>query len=110
MRLQSLSDLVEDYLAARRHLGFNVERHGWLLRNFARFTDRIGYHGPITVDLALHWVMASCPGEPLRAERRLSAVRQFARHRDLCAPSRVQTGSFLMKGCARSPTWRSSPC
>lgn len=80
MRRRSFFGLVDDYLAMRRNLGFDVERHQWLLRDFARFTDRIRYHGPITVDLALRWAISSCPGEPVRAERRLSAVRQFARH------------------------------
>jgi integrase len=80
MRRRSYFDLVDDYLAMRRNLGFDVDRHRWLLRDFARFTNRNRYHGPITVDLALQWAMSSCPGEPLRAERRLSAVRQFARH------------------------------
>ena len=80
MRRRSFFDLVEDYLAMRRDLGFNVERHRWLLRDFARFTKRTKYHGPLTVDLALRWAMSSCPGQPIRAERRLSVVRQFARH------------------------------
>jgi integrase len=80
MRRRSFFALVDDYLAMRRNLGFDVERHRWLLRDFARFTDRIRYHGPITADLARRWAMSSCPGEPVRAERRLSAIRQFARH------------------------------
>jgi hypothetical protein len=48
MRRRSYFGLVGDYLAMRRNLGFDVERHRWLLRDFARFTDRIRYHGPIT--------------------------------------------------------------
>ncbi len=80
MRRRSFFALVDDYLAMRRSLGFDVERHRWLLRDFARFTDRIKYHGPITVDLARRWALSSCPGQPVRAERRLSAIRQFARH------------------------------
>jgi len=80
MKRRNFFDLVEAYLAMRRDLGFDIERHRWLLRNFARFTDRTRYHGPITVDLALRWAMSSCPGQPTRAERRLSAVRQFARY------------------------------
>jgi integrase len=87
MRRRSFFGLVEDYLATRRDLGFDVERHQWLLWNFARFTDRIRYHGPITVELALRWAMSSCPGQPVRAERRLSAVRQFARHLSSLEPA-----------------------
>lgn len=80
MRRRSFSGLVDDFLAMRRNLGFDIGRHRWLLRDFARFTDRIRYHGPLTVDLARRWAMSSCPGEPVRAERRLSVIRQFARH------------------------------
>jgi hypothetical protein len=45
--------LVEEYLTLRRDHGFDVERHGWLLRDFARFANRIEHHGPIAVDLAV---------------------------------------------------------
>lgn len=72
--------LVDDYLAMRRDLGFDVENQRWLLQDFARFIDRIKHRGPITVDLAVRWAVSPCPGEPARAERRLWAVRQFARH------------------------------
>jgi len=87
MKRHNFSVLVEDYLATRRSLGFDVQRHQWLLWNFARFTDRIRYHGPITVELALRWAVSSCPGQPVRAERRLSAVRQFARYLSSLEPS-----------------------
>ena len=73
--------LVDDYLALRRSLGFDVEKLCWLLRDFARYTERIEHRGPITVDLAVQWALSSGPGDPARAERRLWAVRQFARHR-----------------------------
>ncbi len=72
--------LVRDYLAMRRNLGFSVERIRWLLRDFARFIGRIGHRGPITVDLAMRWALSSRSPDPARAERRLWAVRQFARH------------------------------
>lgn len=77
----SLLAFVDDYLALRRGLGFDVEKLRWLLRDFARYAERVGHHGPITVDLAVRWALSSCSGNPVRAERRLWAVRQFARHR-----------------------------
>jgi len=73
--------LVDDYLALRRSLGFGIERLRWLLRDFVRYTERIEHRGPITIDLAVQWALSSCPGDPACAERRLWAVRQFARHR-----------------------------
>jgi len=80
MRPPNFFALVEDYLAMRRNLGFDVERLRWLLRDFARFIGRIEHRGPITVDLATRWALSSRSPDPARAERRLWAVRQFARH------------------------------
>lgn len=80
MRPPNFFALVEDYLAMRRNLGFDVERLRWLLRDFARFLGRIEHRGPITVDLATRWALSSRSPDPARAERRLWAVRQFARH------------------------------
>src|SRR5439155_22576168 len=77
----SLLALVDDYLVLRHSLAFDVEKLRWRLRDFARYTERIEHRGPITVDLAVQWALSSCPGDPARAERRLGAVRQFARHR-----------------------------
>jgi integrase len=79
--------LVEDYLALRRDMGFDIEQLGWLLRNFARYTERTEHRGPLTVDLAVRWALSSGPGDPARGERRLWAVRQFARHRAAFDPA-----------------------
>lgn len=80
MTRPSFLALVNDYLAMRHNLGFHVETQRWLLYSFARFLDRIEYRGPIKVDLAVRWALSPCPGDPARAERRLRAVRQLARH------------------------------
>lgn len=72
--------LVDDYLTMRHNLGFRVETQRWLLHSFVHFLDRIEYRGPIKVDLAARWALSPCPGDPARAERRLWAVRQLARH------------------------------
>jgi integrase len=79
--------LVEDYLALRRNLGFDVEQLGWLLRNFARYTEQTEHRGSLTVDLAVRWALSSSAGDPVRAERHLWAVRQFARHRATFDPA-----------------------
>ena len=41
--------LVDDYLIARRGLGFSLETPEWLLRDFASHADRIGHSGPLTI-------------------------------------------------------------
>jgi integrase len=82
-----LSDLIDDYLDLRRRLGFDPDGLRWRLRDFARHADRIGHTGPITIALATGWALASSAGHPARAERRLGAVRAFARHRAAFDPA-----------------------
>ncbi len=87
MRPRNWLDLVDEYLAARRDLGFDVETLRSLLRDFARYMVRIEHRGPITVDLAVRWTLSSRAGDPARGERRLWAVRQFARYRVVFDPT-----------------------
>ena len=77
---------VDDFLAMRVELGFGVENQRWLLRDFARYAEQVGHRGPVSVDLAVRWALLSQPGDPARAERRLGAVRQFAKHRVIFEP------------------------
>jgi len=51
--------LVDEYLAFRRGLGFELESSSWLLHDFARYADRIGHRGPITVALVVNWAQRS---------------------------------------------------
>jgi integrase len=78
---------VDEYLALRRGLGFDLETPRWMLLDFARYADRIGHQGPVTIDLAVHWALSSRSSDPAQATRRLSAVRQFARHRAVFDPA-----------------------
>ncbi len=87
MRSPSFFALVDEYLAVRRDLGFDVETLRWLLRDFARYTVRIEHRGSITIDLAVQWALSSRSGDAARAERRLWAVRQFARYRAIFDPA-----------------------
>ena len=86
MMPSSMRDQVDDYLAMRSELGFDVEGQRWLLRDFIRYAERVDHRGPISIDLAVGWALSSCPGDPARAERRLGAVRQLARHRVVFDP------------------------
>jgi len=80
-------DLVDEYLVYRRGLGFDLESPRWLLRDFARHADRIGHRGAVTIDLAVQWALSSRSSDPVQAARRLSVVRQFARHRAVVDPA-----------------------
>ena len=79
--------LVDDYLTARRGLGFDLETAEGLLRDFASHADRIGHSGPVTIALAVQWARASRSSNPAQAARRLAVVRQFARYRALFDPA-----------------------
>jgi integrase len=79
--------LVEDYLAYRRGLGFALQTPAWMLRDFARYADRVGQRGPLTTELAVSWALASRLSDPAQAARRFAAVRQFARYLVLLDPA-----------------------
>jgi integrase len=79
--------LGEEYLSVRRGLGFALEQPSYLLRDFARYADTIGHHGPLTTELVVRWAQASRSSDPAQAIRRLGAVRQFARYRALLDPA-----------------------
>ena len=83
----SFLDQVEDYLAYRRELGFDLESPQWLLLDFARHAERVGHQGPITINLAVQWSMATRSTDPAQPARRLSTLRQFARHRQVFDPA-----------------------
>lgn len=77
---------VEDYLSMRAALGFNVENHRWLLRDFVSYAKRVGHRGPMTIDLAVSWAISPCAGDAARGERALGAIRQFGKHRQAFEP------------------------
>jgi hypothetical protein len=83
----SFLHMVEEYIAFRNGLGFDLETSRWMLLDFARYADRIGHQGPVTIDLAVHWALSSRSSDPAQAARRLAAVRQFLRHRSTFDPA-----------------------
>jgi integrase len=74
---------VEEYLALRRGLGFDRETPAWYLRSLARYAEQVGHRGPITVDLATRWALATRSKDPAQAARRLKSIRPFIQHRAL---------------------------
>ena len=81
MNQTSMLALVEQYLACRRSLGFQLRIEGQLLLQFGRWGDEIGHTGPLTVDLALRWARLPAETTSLYQARRLEIVRCFARYR-----------------------------
>jgi integrase len=72
--------LAKEYLAYRRQLGYELRHVGRLLLQFARYADRNGQQGHLTIQLAIRW--AKLPRKAPRSywARRLSLVRGFAEH------------------------------
>ena len=72
--MSRLAELVEEYLAVRRSVGFKLDQEGRDLPRFARFLAAQGAKR-ITTALALSWA-----GQKPSAARRLAEVRIFARY------------------------------
>lgn len=87
MKPPTFLEQVDDYLAFKRGLGFELKSRSWMLRDFGRYADRTGHHGPVTVDLAVRWALSTRSTDPAHAALRLSAVTMFARHRALIDPA-----------------------
>jgi integrase len=87
MTASCILEWVEEYLAFRRGLGFDLKSAAWHLRDFARYAERVGHSGPVTLDLATRWAMLSRSHEPGQAARRLAVIRLFAQHRALIDPA-----------------------
>lgn len=114
MTAPRLAPLIEDYLAVRRRLGFQLDKPAALLAGFARYADEVGHQGPVTTDLTLRWVLSSGSGSEARAAR-LTAVRGFARYRaSIPEPRSRRRGCWAAGQAAASltstPTARSPPC
>jgi integrase len=83
----TMLDLVDEYLASRRSLGYALRIEGAQLRSFARFADAEGHHGPLTLAVVLRWV--AIPGRRARRfpGRRLDCIRPFAGARAAIDPA-----------------------
>jgi len=71
---------VDAYVAERRRAGFKLTIDARQLASFARFAHRIHHGGPLTIELASAWALASRNGARLTAARRIEVLRGFARY------------------------------
>jgi integrase len=81
---KNMRERVEDYLCARRRLGYQLKIAGDELLRFALFADRHGKHTILTIDLAVEW--ASTSASKLNRARRLEMVRGLAKYCALFEP------------------------
>ncbi|MGP3919965.1 tyrosine-type recombinase/integrase [Nonomuraea sp. 10N515B] len=74
-----LHQRLEEYLAIRRAMGFKMERHAKLLRQFLEYLAA-SQATTVTVDHALAWAALPSSARPRWWAMRLSMVRGFAAH------------------------------
>ena len=96
--------LVEDYIAMRRSLGYRLGGQATYLRNFARYLDAAGHHGPIPLMASVDWATSTSTPDPRNHARRLSVVRGFLRHLSaLDGSTEVPPLGLLGPTCHRTP-------
>lgn len=83
--MNTLPQALDEYLALRQAMGFQVRDTRSLLRRFIAFLEQqeATY---ITHELAVHWATKPCAVQPAEWARRLSLVRGFARYRSATDP------------------------
>ncbi len=77
--MSPLRATLDEYLALRRSLGFELRLAGRLLERFVEFADAQGNEF-ITCELALRWATAPADVQPAQWANRLGMVRRFARY------------------------------
>ena len=78
----SLQQRIDDYLAERRRLGFELRSRDTLLAGFARYVASRHHRGPLTADLMVDWARQDKWHRDTQATwaARLARVRHFARY------------------------------
>lgn len=73
---------VDDYLAERRRLGFELQSLDTLLADFAKFVAVRHHRGPLTVELMVDWVRLAKGGlgTPETWYRKMATLRRFVRY------------------------------
>lgn len=83
--MTTIRTAVEEYLQLRRTLGFKLEGHAAMLRQFARYLEQ--QQAPhVTTALALNWACQSATAQPAERAKRLGVVRRFATHHSATDP------------------------
>lgn len=71
---------VEEYLASRRAMGFDLRGEGYQLHAFARFAKENGHAGPMTTSSLLQWIQSARKSGPVTAARRVEVLRPFLKY------------------------------
>jgi hypothetical protein len=104
--MNSLRQVLEDYLRMRRVLGYKLETPGRQLHQFVSYLEQAGAR-TITIENAVAWAIQPAEADPSYWGERMSAVRQFARHLQTIEPACEVPPARLLpcrSRAARSPT------
>lgn len=101
--MSDLRDALDDYLAIRRALGFELARAGLLLADFVSHQEANGTD-TITIDAALAWATLPPNGASNWWAHRLSVVRAFARHLHAIDPVHEVPPADLLPGHSHRAT------
>lgn len=106
MSTSNMAERVEEYLAYRRSLGYQLRIEGGLLQDFARFADESRHTGPVTTELALRWARLPERAARLYQARRLEMVRTLTRYLEPREPgTEVPARGLLGSAHARRPAF-----
>ena len=83
--MSALRQALEDYIAVRRSLGFELRLPARMLRNFISFVEA-NEATYITSELAVRWAKQPCDAQPATWASRLGMVRCFASWRSATDP------------------------
>lgn len=73
-----ISKQIEEYIAYKKGLGFQIRVESQELRRFAKYTNEIGYEGSLNVDIAFRWATLDPAYSRWYMARRMETVATFA--------------------------------
>lgn len=96
-------DLVRDYLAQKRALGFALRTQGPQLLQFARYADRQNHRCVLTLKLAVRWARLPRNTSPRCWAHRLKILRPFVKFRAAFDPrTEIPPSRYLGVGYQRT--------
>jgi site-specific recombinase XerD len=78
LKNNKITSQIEEYIAYKQSLGFQIKIESQELRRFAKYTKEIDYRGSLTADLALNWAALDENYSRWYKSRRLETIHTFA--------------------------------
>lgn len=75
-----ISKQIEEYIAYKKGLGYQIKIESQELKRFAAYTVAIGYEGSLTTDIAFQWVTLKPEYTQWYMARRMETIRTFAKY------------------------------